>query len=438
MTNDGNTDAMNELGIRYKYGEGIEKDEKKAFELFSSASKKNCIKAKFNLAICYYNGSGTEKNEFISFNIFKELAEKYNHAESYYYLGEFYYWGSGPVEIDFNKSFLYYNEALKIAPNCLRAKFCISYAYYSGKGVNKNYEIAFNFFKELVEEDNFPDAYFYLGEFYYLGRIVQPNYEKAILYFNESIKYKKNIYASKYYLGEIYMLGKGTDVDYQKSKMYFEEILNKNYDDAYYKLALIYTGNYGIEKDDEKVNSYFGKIEFDLCMALIYFLIAIKPEEEQTLDEILKLLNSQMEVVKITLLQFPENHPAKVYHNRLSYLRKEEYDTIVERLYHKIVKCKENKTFGELIKFFTSETDISFFAKCIVESPYYNSIEEYVKDSIKKEDVEALIFVGKLFINGIFVSKDVEKGLNYLYDSKRIAPEKIDTDRDKYIEKFGQ
>ncbi len=131
--------------------------------------------------MCYHDGLGIEKNELVSFNILKELAEKYNHVISYYYLGEFYFWG-GPVEIDFEKSFFYYSEALKINPDYSKAKFCIAYAYYSGKGIEKNYEIAFNMFKELAEKDEFIDAYFYLGEFYYLGRVVKQDYEKAIEY----------------------------------------------------------------------------------------------------------------------------------------------------------------------------------------------------------------------------------------------------------------
>ena len=365
MANEGNADAMNELGARYINGEGVEKDEKKAFELFNNASERNCIKAKFNLAMCYYNGNGTEQNETVSFNILKELAEKYNHARSYYYIGEFYFWG-GPVEINYEKSFFYYNEALKINPQYLKAKLCIAYAYYSGKGIEKNYETAFNMFKELAEKDNFVDAYFYLGEFYYLGRVIRQNYEKALLYFNEALKYGKNTYASKYYLGEMYMLGRGVKADYQKAKMYFEEILNENYDDAYYKLALINSGNFGIQKNEEKAKEYFNKIEFDLCMTMIYYVIAIKSEEEQSLDEILKLLDSEMELVKQTIVQFPLNHPAKIYHDRLSSLNSEEYNDIVERLKSKIIISKKEKDLKDTIMVLSSDSDVIDLGKRII------------------------------------------------------------------------
>ncbi len=180
------------------------------------------------------------------------------------------------------------------------------------------------------------------------------------------------------------MYGKGVNADYQKAKMYFEEILNEKYDDAYYKLALLYSGDFGIQKNEEKVKEYFSKIECDLCIVMIYCAMALKSKEEQYLDEIFKLLDSEMDIVKNTLIQFPENHPAKVYYKRLSYLKKEEYEDIVEKLKSKVLKCKENKTFKELIKNFDSNNDVSYFARCIVESPYYASIEEYIEISMDK------------------------------------------------------
>lgn len=411
MANEGNADAINELGIRYINGEDIEKDEKKAFELFNSASAKNCIKAKFNLAMCYYNGNGIEQNELTSFNILKELAEKYNHAKSYYYLGEFYFFG-GPVEIDYDKSFFYYNEALKVNPKYSKAKLCIAYAYYSGKGIEKNYEIAFNMFKELAEEDKLVDAYFYLGEFYYLGRIVQQDYQKAMKYFNEALTYNKNVYGSKYYLGEMYMFGKGVNVDYQKAKMYFEEILNEKHDDAYYKLALMYSGNFGVQKNEEKANEYFNKIEFDLCIAMIYYVIAVKPKEEQNLDGILKLLDSEMEVVKQTIEQFPLNHPTKTYHDRLSYLKDEEYNNIVQRLKNKIILCKKEKNLKDAIMVLSSDNDVIDFVKFIVG---------YNDESNSKNNKKTI-----LRFHRFYCIDDEETGKLMEYDK---------TEKDFYIEK---
>jgi len=369
MANEGDANAINELAYRYFYGEGIEEDKKKAYELYVDASNKGSIKAKFNVAMCYCTGDGIEKNEILSFNILKELAEKHNYYKSYFAIGDFYFFG-GPVEIDYEKSFFYYNKALEINPECLEAKYCIAYAYYRGKGVEKDYKIAFDMFTELVDKYEYKYAYFQLGEIYYLGKTGEKDYEKAILYFTKSIEYEKNIYASKYYLGEIYMFGRGVNTDSYKAKAYFEEILNEKYDDAYNKLGLMYTGKYGINKDEEKSKEYFNKIELDLCVTLIYFIFAIKPEEQQNLEEIFRILNSEM-TMEMNLLpeyifQFPEKHPAKLYHDRLSSLEKEEYNNIVESLKKKLLICKDEEALNNELLNISSDEELVNLAKRII------------------------------------------------------------------------
>lgn len=418
MANEGNADAIDELGVRYSNAVGVEKDEKKAFELFKKASEKNCINAKHNLAICYCDGIGTEQDETLAFNILKELAEKYNHAKSYYYLGDFYFWG-GPVEIDYKKSFYYYNEALKINPKYLKAKFAIAYAYYAGKGIEQNFEVAFSMFEELAKTYNYPKAYFYLGELYYIGKYppqpnfvfsLDDNYTEAFYYFNKSIEYNKNIYASKYYLGEMYMLGRGVEEpNCLRAKMYFEEILNEKYDDSYYKLALINSGDFGFPKNEEKANEYFNKIELDLCIAMIYYILAVKPDEEQTLNELLKLLSSEMPVIKKQISQFPINHPAKIYHNRLLSLKKEEYEDIIERLKNKIIQCKDENKLNTSIMILSSDDEVIDLAKCIVK--YKNSQNNHnFEDKVDNNKKTILKFYRDYAIDDEETGQSIEYG----------------------------
>ena len=153
-----------------------------------------------------------------------------------------------------------------------------------------------------------------------------------------------------------------------KGKMYFEDILNENYDDAYYKLALINSGNYGIIKNEEKAEECFNKIEFDLCMSILYYVLASKPNEEQTFNGLFKLLNSEMPVIKQQISQiFPNDHPAKIYHNRLLSLKREEYDDIIERLKNKLmIHNKDEKKINAMIMSISSENEVIDLAKFIV------------------------------------------------------------------------
>ena len=51
--NQGDSEAINELAYRYFYGEGIEKNQEKAFELWTDASLRGNIKATYNDKIIF-------------------------------------------------------------------------------------------------------------------------------------------------------------------------------------------------------------------------------------------------------------------------------------------------------------------------------------------------------------------------------------------------
>lgn len=145
---------------------------------------------------------------------------------------------------------------------------------------------------------------------------------------------------------------------------------NKGNADAMNELGVRYINGESVEKNkkkaEEKAKEYFNKIEFDLCIAIIYYVLAVKPEEEQNLDEILKLLDSEMEVIKQTIVQFPLNHPAKIYHDRLYSLKDDEYNDIVERLKNKIMISKKEKNLKDAIISLSSDSDVIDLVECIV------------------------------------------------------------------------
>jgi hypothetical protein len=58
----GNSDAQNSLAYRYQHGKGIEKDSKKAIELYELSAKQGNLGAISSLAYCYQFGDGVEKD----------------------------------------------------------------------------------------------------------------------------------------------------------------------------------------------------------------------------------------------------------------------------------------------------------------------------------------------------------------------------------------
>jgi TPR repeat protein len=65
-----------EIGWYYCYGDGIEKDCKKAHEYYQLAAKNDSNIALYNLAYCYKYGIGTKKDSSKAFDLCKKSAER--------------------------------------------------------------------------------------------------------------------------------------------------------------------------------------------------------------------------------------------------------------------------------------------------------------------------------------------------------------------------
>ena len=58
----GHTQAMNNVGLMYKNGIGVHKDQKKAYKLFKQSAEQGFSLAQYNLAGMYQKGTGVKKN----------------------------------------------------------------------------------------------------------------------------------------------------------------------------------------------------------------------------------------------------------------------------------------------------------------------------------------------------------------------------------------
>jgi hypothetical protein len=65
-----------DLGLRYKNGEGVGKDENQALKYFQSAADKGHARAQNYLGSCYQKGKGVEKDEAKAFQLYTLAAEQ--------------------------------------------------------------------------------------------------------------------------------------------------------------------------------------------------------------------------------------------------------------------------------------------------------------------------------------------------------------------------
>lgn len=130
-----------------------------------------------------------------------------------------------------------------------------------------------------------------------------------------------------------------------------------------------------MEKD--KVN------ELNLCIAMVYYIIGIMPEEKLNLEEIVKILDKEMDIVEKNIMQFPTEHPAKIYYDKLSNLKKEEFDNVVTNLKNKIIKCKDDKIFHNAIMILSNDNQVIGLANCIIEYKEEKNNNEVYDRNIK-------------------------------------------------------
>ncbi len=66
------------MAIRYKNGDGVEKDMKEAIRLYELAAGQGNAVAQKNLAICYKNGDGVEKDMKEAIRLYELSADQGN------------------------------------------------------------------------------------------------------------------------------------------------------------------------------------------------------------------------------------------------------------------------------------------------------------------------------------------------------------------------
>jgi TPR repeat protein len=103
----GDATAQFELGVKYRFGQGVSKDELEAARWFRKAAEQKNALAQFNLGMAYTNGEGVPKNEAEAVRWYRKAAEQGN-AEALHSLGVAYVNGVG-VPKNENEAYFWLN-----------------------------------------------------------------------------------------------------------------------------------------------------------------------------------------------------------------------------------------------------------------------------------------------------------------------------------------
>ena len=247
------------LGERYLSGNVVDKDEKKAVELFEKAANQNSDMGMLKLADCYKKGVGVTQDNAKAFSLYEKSANMDN-SEAMIALSDMYTEGNG-VEKNISKA-LYWKEKLAFKGNLNAQKFILANqsveyekaditadeAYKKGRDsyMEKSYEWAKFCFERAISLGS-KDAMFDYAKWLYEGNGITKDCNKAVEFLT-LLGEENNVNAQKL-LRTIYKENNGVAPDIKK-EMYWASKAAENGDiDSQVSLAYAYQNGIGVKKN---------------------------------------------------------------------------------------------------------------------------------------------------------------------------------------------
>lgn len=286
----GNADANFYLGLLYADYEYPKSDYDIAKKYFDACQNSEMNPyAQIYLSIMYYSGDGVDEDKEKAVLMLKNVIEQ-GYVDGC--VASFIY------EEDNSKYFEEYKKALdgKEQIYVSTAMKFIGESYYSGDGVEKNYEKAHEWFEKACDLGN-PAATQDLAVMYYYGNGVEQSYEKALEYFEKASKLNnKN---AMHTIGYMYDMGMGVEQDYNKAFEYYEKAANLGHLSAMNNLAYMYENGKGMEQNYEKAAEWYEKsaekgnaMAMKNLSALYYTGKGVEQNYEKALELLYKAIDS--------------------------------------------------------------------------------------------------------------------------------------------------
>ena len=210
QVNENNTDNLNSeeeaaklfnLAYDYEEGNGVPKDNQKAFELFQKAANLGDINAMFETGAHYYFGKGTPQDTSQAFAWCKKAAEK-GQIYAMDWIGECYRDGEGVVQ-NIQKAIEWFEKSAEGGNGW--ASLNLGRMYRDGTGVNKDFAKARSWFKKSakVNDAGSANALIELGDMYSDGIGVEANVRQGIEYYQKAANLGNSFALVR--LGDLYL-----------------------------------------------------------------------------------------------------------------------------------------------------------------------------------------------------------------------------------------
>lgn len=173
----GNSQAEDGVAVMYSRGEGVEKDSHSAASWYEKAALQGQPEAMKKLGDYFYEGVGVEQSDAKAFQWWLKAAQD-GFSPAYTSLAECYRDGLLGVKRNYKQAVVWYQKAANDSVGI----YNMSYMYYNGYGVKRDYSRAFDLLFDIDTDQYYVQQS--LGSHYYYGHGVKKDREKAIVHFS--------------------------------------------------------------------------------------------------------------------------------------------------------------------------------------------------------------------------------------------------------------
>lgn len=243
----GNGEAMFLLGQTYKWGwYGIPCDDEIAARWYHKAAEKGHPIAMNNLGVMYQYGNGVEQSISESLIYYKRAAH-FGDTMAQCSIGRIYYYGENGMEINYTEAIKWFSLSANAGYSA--AQNMLAWCYYEGNGVEKDEQKAVEFFRLAAEQDN-DEAQYWLSECYRIGVGVPKDESSRLVWLTKAADSGHEsaiIDLSDYY---------GEHDEAEKSFLLDQKLAEKGCSIGYWRLFCDYRDGIGCEANKEKAIEY--------------------------------------------------------------------------------------------------------------------------------------------------------------------------------------
>ena len=275
--NNNDISALNTIARYYAHGQGVQKDDEKAFYYYKKAAELGDARAQNSLGTFYLYGRGVEEDTDLAVQWYKKAAAQKN-VMAQHNLGLHFM-----RRHEYKEAFTWFQKAAEQGHAI--AQSILGTMYAEGEGVEQNSKQAF-FWQFKSAKQGHAIAQHNVAQYFYQ----QKDYKQALYWYNQASK--QNMVESQHALGHMYENGLGTEKDFLVSGKFYHKAakngrtktqeflyeMNKfckklvqpnpnqveacfiaagaKYPEAQKKLADFYKEGYGVEKDMVKAYAW--------------------------------------------------------------------------------------------------------------------------------------------------------------------------------------